>query len=71
VETLRLDYLSCLLTVVATIPVGRKKWTGLIVSGPQQLDRLRHWGSYGPVRLYPGKLVLHLHLRLQFEVMAG
>lgn len=32
-ELLRLDYLSCLLTVVATILVGQKKWTGLVVSG--------------------------------------
>ena len=30
---IRLDYLSCLLTVVATILVGRKKWTGLLLSG--------------------------------------
>lgn len=28
----RLDYLSCFLTVVATILVGRKIWTGLVVS---------------------------------------
>jgi hypothetical protein len=28
-----LDYLSCFLTVVATILVGRKMWTGLVVSG--------------------------------------
>ena len=28
-----LDYLSCLLTVLATILVGRKLWTGLVVSG--------------------------------------
>lgn len=33
----RLDYLSCLLTVVATILVGRKKWTGLLVSGVNSL----------------------------------
>lgn len=32
-EMFRLDYLSCLLTVVATILVGRKKWTGLLLSG--------------------------------------
>ena len=32
-EMIRLDYLSCLLTVVATILVGRKKWTGLLLSG--------------------------------------
>jgi hypothetical protein len=29
----RLDYLSCFLTVVATILIGRKMWTGLVVSG--------------------------------------
>jgi hypothetical protein len=28
----RLDYLSCFLTVVATILVGRKIWAGLVVS---------------------------------------
>jgi hypothetical protein len=32
VALFRLDYLSCLLTVVATILLGRKMWTGLIVS---------------------------------------
>src|ERR1700688_3956807 len=32
VEMFRLDYLSCFLTVVATILVGRKLWTGLVVS---------------------------------------
>jgi hypothetical protein len=37
VEMFRLDYLSCLLTVVATILVGRKKWTGLVVSGVNSL----------------------------------
>jgi hypothetical protein len=29
----RLDYISCFLTVVATILVGRKMWSGLVVSG--------------------------------------
>jgi hypothetical protein len=33
----RLDYLSCLLTIVATILVGQKKWTGLVVSGVNSL----------------------------------
>jgi hypothetical protein len=33
----RLDYLSCFLTVVATILVGRKMWTGLVVSGVNSL----------------------------------
>src|ERR1035437_1554394 len=29
----RLDYLSCALTIVATFLVGRKMWSGLVVSG--------------------------------------
>jgi len=33
----QLDYLSCFLTVVATILVGRKMWTGLVVSGGNSL----------------------------------
>ena len=28
----RLDYLSCFLTVLATILLGRKSWTGLLVA---------------------------------------
>jgi hypothetical protein len=37
VAIFRLDYLSCFLTVLATILVGRKMWTGLIVSGVNSL----------------------------------
>lgn len=33
----RLDYLSCVLTVVAAILIGRKLWTGLVVSGVNSL----------------------------------
>ena len=29
----RLDYLSCCLTVLSTVLVGRKRWTGLAVAG--------------------------------------
>jgi hypothetical protein len=29
----RLDYLSCCLTVLSTILVGQKRWTGLAVAG--------------------------------------
>lgn len=28
----RLDYLSCCLTVLSTVLVGRKRWTGLLVA---------------------------------------
>jgi hypothetical protein len=28
----RLDYLSCCLTIMATVLVGRKSWTGLLIS---------------------------------------
>jgi hypothetical protein len=37
VAMFRLDYLSCFLSVVATILVGRKMWTGLVVSGVNSL----------------------------------
>jgi hypothetical protein len=33
----RLDYLSCSLTAVATILIRRKMWTGLVVSGVNNL----------------------------------
>ena len=29
----RLDYISCFLTVVSTLLVGRKQWTGLVLAG--------------------------------------
>jgi hypothetical protein len=29
----RLDYFSCFLTVVSTLLVGRKHWSGLVVAG--------------------------------------
>lgn len=28
----RLDYISCLLTVISTVMVGRKLWTGWVVA---------------------------------------
>jgi hypothetical protein len=30
---LRLDYISCLLTVISTLLVGRKLWQGWVVAG--------------------------------------
>jgi hypothetical protein len=33
----RLDYLSCCLTVLSTILVARKQWTGLLVAGVNSL----------------------------------
>lgn len=32
IAVIRLDYLSCLLTVLSTVLVGRKRWTGLVVA---------------------------------------
>ncbi len=29
----RLDYISCVLTILSTILIGRKEWTGWIVAG--------------------------------------
>lgn len=28
----RLDYLSCVLTILSTVLVGRKSWTGLLIA---------------------------------------
>lgn len=36
-QMFRLDYLSCFLTVVATVLVGRKMWSGLVLSGINSL----------------------------------
>ena len=33
----RLDYLSCLLTVVSTVLVGRKVWAGFVIAGANSL----------------------------------
>lgn len=33
----RLDYLSCCLTILSTILVGRKLWMGLVVAGINSL----------------------------------
>jgi hypothetical protein len=37
VAMFRLDYLSCFLSVVATVLIGRKMWTGLVVSAVNSL----------------------------------
>lgn len=33
----RLDYLSCVLTVLSTILIGRKAWVGFVVAGVNSL----------------------------------
>jgi hypothetical protein len=30
---LRLDYISCALTIISTVMIGRKLWTGWLVAG--------------------------------------
>jgi hypothetical protein len=37
VAMFQLDYLSCFLTIVATILIGKKLWIGLVVSGVNSL----------------------------------
>jgi len=32
-HTIRLDYLSCILTVLATVLIGKKLWQGWVVAG--------------------------------------
>ncbi|MGH9563960.1 MAG: hypothetical protein ACRD3S_21115 [Terracidiphilus sp.] len=36
-QMLRLDYLSCALTVVSTLLIGRKAWIGFVVAGINSL----------------------------------
>ncbi len=65
----RLDYLSCFLTVVATILLGRKMWTGLVVSAVNSLVVCvigLHTSQYGFI---PGECVLHLYKRTQSSGM--
>ena len=33
----RLDYISCILTVLSTILVGRKHWSGFVIAGLNSL----------------------------------
>jgi len=36
-EMMRLDYISCALTVVSTVLVGRKLWQGWVVAGANSM----------------------------------
>jgi hypothetical protein len=36
-QMFRLDYISCFLTIVATVLVGRRMWAGLVLSGINSL----------------------------------
>jgi len=33
----RLDYVSCMLTILSTILIGRKEWTGFVIAGVNSL----------------------------------
>ena len=58
-----LDYLSCLLTVLATILLARQSWIGLLVAIVQQFDRLCNWFANVTTWLYSSEPVLHLCIR--------
>jgi hypothetical protein len=36
-ENLRLDYLSCLLTILSTILIGKKLWHGWVIAGANSI----------------------------------
>ena len=36
-ELLRLDYLSCVLTVLSTVLVGKKLWQGWVIAGANSI----------------------------------
>jgi len=66
---LHLDYLSCFLTILATVLVSRKSWTGTSDINCQQHDRLPNRLSHGTVWLYSRKPALHLCIRIQHPVL--
>jgi hypothetical protein len=64
-----LDYLSCFLTTLATVLVGRKSWTGLLNINCQQRDRTRNRLSHVSVWLCSSKPDLHRYIRIQHPVL--
>jgi hypothetical protein len=36
-ENLRLDYLSCLLTILSTVLIGKKLWHGWVIAGANSI----------------------------------
>jgi hypothetical protein len=69
VAIFRLDYLSCFLTVLATVLMGRKLWPGLVVSIVNSSIVCVigiHTSQFGFI---PAN-VLHRHLRVQHPVVA-
>jgi hypothetical protein len=60
---LRLDYLSCLLTVLSTVLVGKKLWQGWVIAGGQQHSHLHHRNENGAIWIRSWKSFLHRALR--------
>ena len=53
---MRLDYLSCVLTVLSTVMVGRRKWEGWLVAGANSaIISVNGWSRLATsFRLVPG-----------------
>ena len=64
-----LDYLSCLLTVLATILLARKSWIGLLVAIFNSLI-VCAIGLRTPQQLYSSEPILHLCIHIQHATVA-
>jgi hypothetical protein len=65
-----LDYLSCFLTVLATIRARTKILDRTPYRNCEQLDRLCNWIANVTAWLYSSKPILHLRIRVQHAAMA-
>ena len=65
-----LDYLSCFLTVLATILLATKILDRTTCRNCQQLDRLCNWIANVTAWLYSSEPVLHLRIRVQHAIVA-
>jgi len=66
----RLDYLSCVLTVLATVLIGKKLWQGWVVAALNSAVVCVHRHAHRPVRFRPRQSSLHRPLHQQPSQLA-
>src|ERR1700733_11232968 len=67
---LKLDYISCFLTVLSTVLVGKKLWQGWLVAGVKQHRHLCHRNANGGIWISSRQSFLHRTLckqRVEWE----
>ncbi len=68
---LRLDYLSCVLTILSTVLVGKKLWQGWVVAGVNSIIICIIGYANGGIRIRPRQSLLHRTLCKQFLELAA